>query len=78
MRPLTLSEAAEALDPPIPRRELARRLKEIPPLGSVYGRRGRRAATYPAAAIMRAHAEWVRVLAERSRSCQNSAQEESA
>lgn len=57
---MTLTEAAEALDPPIPRRELARRLKDVASIGSVYGRRGRRAALYPIAAIMRAHADWVR------------------
>jgi hypothetical protein len=57
---LTLTEAAEVLDPPMPRRELARRLKQVPPAGSVYGKRGRRAALYPAREIMRVHAEWVR------------------
>lgn len=59
MRALTLTEAAGALDPPMPRRELARRLADVAPLGSVYGRRGRRARTYPAEAIMRAHADWM-------------------
>ena len=46
--------------PPIPRRELARRLKDVAAVGAKYGRRGRRAATYPVDAIMHAHAEWVR------------------
>lgn len=57
---LTLTEAASVLDPPMPRRELARRLKSISSCGAVYGRRGRRARTYPVAEIMRAHAAWVR------------------
>lgn len=60
MTALTLAEAVQALHPPMPRRELARRLKEVSPCGSVYGRRGRRARTYPATEIMRAHAQWVR------------------
>lgn len=57
---MTLGDAAEAMTPPIPRRELARRLKGVAPAGAQYGRRGRRAALYPVDAIMRAHAEWVR------------------
>jgi hypothetical protein len=57
---LTLAEAAAAMSPPIPRRELARRLKGVAPIGSTYGRRGRRAATYPVDEIMKAHAGWVR------------------
>ena len=64
MGAMTLADAAAAMQPPIPRRELARRLREVAPVGSVYGRRGRRAALYPLAEILRAHAEWVR-----SRSC---------
>ena len=81
----TLTEAAETLDPPMPRRELARRLKGVAPVGATYARRGRRASTYPVSAIMRAHAEWVRekgvtgrLLADDRMSCQNSALEESA
>jgi hypothetical protein len=61
---MTLQDAAAAMDPPIPRRELARRLKHVAAVGAQYGRRGRRAALYPVTEIMRAHAEWVR---ERSR-----------
>jgi hypothetical protein len=57
---MTVSEAAEAMRPPIPRRELARRLKSVAAVGAQYGRRGRRAALYPVGAIMKAHAEWVR------------------
>lgn len=57
---MTVSDAAAAMRPPIPRRELARRLKSVSAVGALYGRRGRRAATYPIEAIMRAHAEWVR------------------
>jgi hypothetical protein len=57
---MPLREAAEAMTPPIPRRELARRLSNVPPVSRVYGRRGRRAAEYPIDEIMRAHAEWVR------------------
>jgi hypothetical protein len=56
---LTLTEAASVLDPPMPRRELARRMRGVCPVGSTYGRRGRRAAAYPVAEIMRAHAAWV-------------------
>ena len=57
---MTLSDAAAAMNPPIPRRELARRLKNVATVGTEYGRRGRRAALYPVDAIMRAHADWVR------------------
>lgn len=64
MTGLTVTEAAAAMSPPIPRRELARRLRDVAPVGGTYGRRGRKARTYPVDAIMRAHAEWVR---ERSR-----------
>lgn len=63
---MTVTEAAKAMTPPMPRRELARRLAEVPPVGSAYGRRGRRARTYPVAAILRAHADWVREMAERA------------
>lgn len=48
------------MSPPIPRRELARRLKSVPPVAAQYGRRGRRAALFPVAEIMRAHAAWMR------------------
>lgn len=57
---MTISDAAQAMHPPIPRRELARRLKDVAAVGTEYGRRGRRAALYPIDAIMRAHAAWVR------------------
>jgi hypothetical protein len=60
MSAITLSDAAQALDPPMPRRELARRMKGVPPVGARYGPRGRRAALYPIAEVMRAHAGWVR------------------
>jgi hypothetical protein len=56
---LTLTEAASVLDPPMPRRELARRLKHVAPRSTVYGRKGRRAAEYPVEEIFRAHAAWV-------------------
>lgn len=80
MNGLTLSDAAAVLQPPIPRRELARRMRDVADCGSAYGRRGRRAALYPVTALMRAHAEWVRErhLASDRKPCQNSAQEESA
>ena len=78
MTVLTLTEAASVLDPPMPRRELARRLKHVPPRSTVYGRRGRRAAEYPVDEILRAHAEWVRTVAHRQGSCQNSRQQECA
>ena len=61
----TISEAAGHLHPPIPRRELARRLSVVPPVGTLYGGRGRRAKVYPVREIMRAHAEWVRERATR-------------
>lgn len=57
---MTITDAAQAMRPPIPRRELARRLRDVATVGTEYGRRGRRAALYPVDAIMRAHAEWVR------------------
>lgn len=60
MSAMTVSDAAAAMVPPIPRRELARRLQGVAAVGAQYGRRGRRAATYPVEALMRAHAEWVR------------------
>jgi hypothetical protein len=56
---MTITDAAQAMSPPIPRRELARRLRDVATVGTKYGRRGRRAALYPVDAIMRAHAEWV-------------------
>lgn len=59
MRGWTISEAVAQLAPPIPRRELARLLKDVPPCGATYGRRGRRASTYPIEAIMRVHADWI-------------------
>jgi hypothetical protein len=59
MSGMTISDAAQAMSPPIPRRELARRLRDVATVGTEYGRRGRRAALYPVDAIMRAHAEWV-------------------
>jgi hypothetical protein len=57
---LTVAEGAAAMQPPMPIRELSRRLKGVAPIGSTFGRRGRRARTYPVADIMRAHADWVR------------------
>jgi len=82
---MTISDAVAALHPPMPRRELARRLKNVASAGAQYGRRGRRAATYPVSEIMRAHAAWVRerggrhrMLADDQSVCQNSAQEECA
>lgn len=56
---LTITEGAAAMTPPMPRRELARRLKGVAPVGRSWGRRGRRPATYPVGAILRAHAEWL-------------------
>lgn len=57
---LTVTEGAAAMRPPMPRRELARRLEGTPPVGTRYAARGRRGRTYPVAAIMEAHAAWVR------------------
>jgi hypothetical protein len=59
IRGMTVEEAAQAMVPPIPRRELARRLKDVPPIGAVWGRKGRRPKTYPVDAIFKAHAAWV-------------------
>ena len=56
----TISEAVHQLEPRMPRRELARRLKDVPPSGVMHGRLGRKPKTYPIDAIMRAHAAWVR------------------
>lgn len=64
---MTISDAVEALDPPIPRRELVRRLKAVAPVGTQWGRRGRRASLYPVDALMVAHAAWVRDAGEGSR-----------
>lgn len=66
MTGMTVTDAAAAMSPPIPRRELARRLKDVATVGSQYGRRGRRAALYPIDAIMKAHAAWVRDVGGRS------------
>jgi hypothetical protein len=57
---MTVTEAAAAMSPPIPRRELARRLKDVAPVGTQYGRKGRRAVLYPVDEILQAHARWVR------------------
>ena len=57
---MTITDGARAMQPPMPRRELARRLKDAAPTGTQYGRRGARAKLYSVADIMRAHAEWVR------------------
>jgi hypothetical protein len=57
---MTLADAAAAMRPPIPRRELARRLSGVVAVGTQYGRRGRRPRLYSIEAIMHAHAEWVR------------------
>jgi hypothetical protein len=70
------------MSPPIPRRELARRLAAVPSVGTRWGLRGRRARTYPLTAIMTAHAEWVRSnvghLPTADPSCQNAVGQESA
>lgn len=57
---MTIRDGAAAMRPPMPPRELSRRLKDVKPIGTQYGRRGRRPALYPVAEILRAHAEWVR------------------
>lgn len=56
---MTLADAAAAMTPPIPRRELARRMRDVAAVGAQYGRRGRRAKLYPVAEILKAHARWV-------------------
>ena len=81
---MTLREGAAAMTPPMPRRELARRLKEVDPVGHVAGRLGRRPALYPVVTIMQAHAAWVKETAQRARlanddrPCQNGAQADPA
>lgn len=55
----TIDQAVAELVPAIPRRDLVRALVGVAPIGTVYGRRGRRPRTYPVAAIMEAHASWV-------------------
>jgi hypothetical protein len=57
---MTVREAAAAMSPPIPRRELARRLRQVAPIGTQHGPRGRPASLYPVDEIFRAHAEWMR------------------
>lgn len=55
----TIAEAVEHLDPPIKRRTLAALLADVPPAGTQYGRKGRRAQLYPVAAVMEIHRDWV-------------------
>jgi hypothetical protein len=64
---MTLREGAAAMTPPMPRRELARRLAGVDPVGTVAGRLGRRPKLYPVTAIMQAHAAWVKEQANRAR-----------
>ena len=56
---MTVTEGAAAMSPPMPRRELARRLQGVEPVGAVWARRGRRPATYPVDAIFKAHRQWL-------------------
>jgi hypothetical protein len=56
----TIAEAVHHLHPPIPRRDLARILKWVEPIGVRHGRLGRKAKVYPIPSIMRAHASWAR------------------
>jgi hypothetical protein len=60
MAGMTITEGAAAMSPPMPRRELARRLKDVAPSGTQYGRRGRRATLFPVDEILKAHADWMR------------------
>lgn len=57
---MTITDGAAAMVPPMPRRELQRRLVGVEPVGKRYGTRGRRAAAYPVDAILTAHAAWMR------------------
>jgi hypothetical protein len=72
---MTITDAAAVMSPPIPRRELARRLRDVQPVGTQWGGQGRRPRTYPVAAILEAHAAWcrenVRHLQDLERACQN-------
>ena len=58
----SVTEAVASLYPPMTRRELARQLSRagVPPVGTLYGRKGRRARTYPVRRIFEVHADWVR------------------
>jgi hypothetical protein len=57
----TIGDALAFLDPPIPRRTLARLLKQLPPIGLVPSRRGGPLVhTYRPEDVMRVHAHWVR------------------
>jgi hypothetical protein len=56
----TIDEAVETLDPPIRRRTLVSLMRGVAPVGTVYGRRGRRPKLYPVAAFARVHGEYVR------------------
>jgi hypothetical protein len=68
---LTISEALAWLSPPIPRRTLQRRLAGSVVLGyRTTAEGGRPAPVYPADAVMRAHAEWVRSVAHGCRNDQ--------
>lgn len=58
---VTIGTALAALDPPIPRRTLARMLAKLEPAGLVLPERGGiPAKTYRWSEVARAHADWVR------------------
>lgn len=57
---MTITDGAAAMHPPMPRRELARRLEGVAAIGRTYGAKGRRAAAYPVGEILKAHAAWLR------------------
>lgn len=56
---MTVTEGAAAMSPPMPRRELARRLRGVEPVGTVWARKGRRPALYPVGEIFKAHRQWL-------------------
>lgn len=59
--PITIGEALDHLDPPIPRRTLARLLTRLEPVGLARIDHGGPAArTYRYSEVVRAHAEWAR------------------
>ena len=64
---MTITDGAAAMVPPMPRRELARRLRGVAAIGQTYGAKGRRAAAYPVGEILKAHAAWLREKAPSSR-----------
>lgn len=59
--PITIGEALDHLDPPIPRRTLARLLSRLESVGTAHIEHGGPPArTYRYSDVVRAHADWAR------------------